>query len=452
MRKGYKMTKLGEIPVDWEVVKVDEVFDFIKTKSLSRAQLTYKDGRIYYIHYGDIHSTFKYPLLDTNEEQLPKVDPIVDLGSNIEYLREGDLIIADASEDLDGVGACIELNNVLDKNIIGGLHTIVCRDKKKITANGIKPYLFKCPPVLKSLRRIATGASVLGISKGNLSKIELLLPSIDEQQKIANILSTVDEKIDLIQAQIQDTQALKKGLMQRLLTKGIGHTAFKKSKLGEIPEDWEVKTLINLGSTDKPVIKAGPFGSSLRKEFYVAKGYKVYGQEQVIKNDPFYGDYYIDNNRFQTLKSCKVSEGDILLSLVGTLGKVLIIPKNAPKGLINPRLLRISINKAMYEPVFLAHYLKSTKTIKLLLKWSQGGTMGVLNASMLKKLPVPIPSILEQQKIAKILSTVDNKLDLLQEKKTNYQALKKGLMQQLLTGKIRVQVAQDARTSTNNLL
>ncbi|MBE7646810.1 restriction endonuclease subunit S [Tenacibaculum finnmarkense] len=214
----FKKSALGEIPKSWEVLAIDDLFDFIPTKSLSRAQLNYNKGELLYIHYGDIHSTFKYPVLNVNEINLPRVNIEIDIKGNIEYLKQGDLILADASEDVVGIGKCIELNNLKNKKIIGGLHTIVMRDKLGKTADGFRTYLLTSPIILPSLKRIATGASVQGVSKGNLKKIKILIPPLKEQQKIASILSSVDEKLGVLSEKKSYYQNLKKGLMQQLLT------------------------------------------------------------------------------------------------------------------------------------------------------------------------------------------------------------------------------------------
>lgn len=209
---------------------------------------------------------------------------------------------------------------------------------------------------------------------------------------------------------------------------------FKQSEVGLIPEDWDALELNGLGATGRPVIKAGPFGSSLKKEFYVSDGYKIYGQEQVIKNDPFYGDYFINKERYSKLKSCKVLPGDILLSLVGTFGKVLVIPEKALKGIINPRLLRISVDKNKFHTKYISYFLRSTKAIGILESKLQGGTMGVLNASILKSFQFPLPPTLKEQKaIATALSDVDELINGLENLITKKKAVKKGAMQQLLT-------------------
>ena len=205
-----------------------------------------------------------------------------------------------------------------------------------------------------------------------------------------------------------------------------------------VPKGWEFKNLEDLEGSDRPVVKAGPFGSSLKKEFYTETGYKIYGQEQVIADDAFYGDYYIDEKRYHSLKSCAVEPDDILISLVGTIGKVLLVPENAQPGVINPRLLRISLNKKQMSSKFFKYFLESRPTVNLLDRWAQGGTMGVLNAATLKALKVPVPPLLEQQKIAKILSTWDKAISTTERLIENSAQQKKALMQQLLTGKNRL--------------
>lgn len=172
------------------------------------------------------------------------------------------------------------------------------------------------------------------------------------------------------------------------------------SNLPGLPDGWVWTNIEQLAEAIPNAIKAGPFGSSLKKSFYVTKGYKIYGQEQVIREDPYYGDYYIDEGRFKTLSSCAVQPGDILISLVGTIGRVLILPNDIEPGIINPRLVKLSLDGRLIESQFFKFYLQSPYVKYLFSLVSHGGTMDILNLSILKEIPIALPSIDEQQVIS----------------------------------------------------
>ena len=213
---------------------------------------------------------------------------------------------------------------------------------------------------------------------------------------------------------------------------------FKQTELGLIPADWELVEIESLNVIGQPAIKAGPFGSSLTKDIYVNDGFKIYGQEQVISGDHQFGDYFVDELKFRQLRSCEVLPGDILLSLVGTAGKLLIIPENAAKGIINPRLLRFRLNQNKIIPLFFKNLFESERVQSYLAMSAQGGTMAVLNASILKRLSIPLPNIIEQTAIANALSDVDALISELEKLIAKKQAIKTATMQQLLTGRTRL--------------
>ena len=150
------------------------------------------------------------------------------------------------------------------------------------------------------------------------------------------------------------------------------------------------------------------------------------------------GDYYIDEGRFESLKSCEVRTGDVLVSLVGTFGKALVVPGDAEPGIINPRLIRVSLDSNLVLPEFFCYWLQASTTQRLLADAAQGGTMGVLNAGIVKNLSLGRPSWSEQEEIVKILKAVESRLDSEREKKTSEVKLKSALMSVLFSGEFRV--------------
>jgi type I restriction enzyme S subunit len=173
----------------------------------------------------------------------------------------------------------------------------------------------------------------------------------------------------------------------------------------ELPEGWVWCRIDSIADNKKGALKAGPFGSSLKKEFYTESGYKIYGQEQVITNDHTIGDYYIDEERFLSLKSCEVAPRDILISLVGTVGKVLILPDEIEKGIINPRLIKVSLHKQI-SPQYFKLFLYSPFLKSFIAENSQGSTMNIINLSILKLISIPLPSFEEQQAIVNKVSSL----------------------------------------------
>ena len=178
-------------------------------------------------------------------------------------------------------------------------------------------------------------------------------------------------------------------------------------KLPKIPSGWLWKTVDELGTSGRPAVKAGPFGSSLKKEFYVESGFRIYGQEQVIAGDLSIGDYYISRERFEALKSCEIKAGDILISLVGTFGKVLVVPSLFEPGIINPRLVRLCLDPKLIDPHFFSRFFRSPLARLQMDLHSHGGTMDILNAKNISGLFIPIPPIAQQRRIAEILDRAD---------------------------------------------
>ncbi|MBL0168499.1 MAG: restriction endonuclease subunit S [Propionivibrio sp.] len=166
-----------------------------------------------------------------------------------------------------------------------------------------------------------------------------------------------------------------------------------------VPENWAFASFDHLAAPVPNALKAGPFGSALKKDCYVPSGYKIYGQEQVIKQDAFYGDYYISEAKFAQLRSCEAKPGDLLISLVGTIGKVLVLPLEAEAGIINPRLIKMSLDLKLVYAEYVKIMLASPWVREFLFSESHGSTMDVLNLTILRNLPVPLPPLAEQHRI-----------------------------------------------------
>lgn len=172
-------------------------------------------------------------------------------------------------------------------------------------------------------------------------------------------------------------------------------------------EDWAECRIDELGNGRRPVLKAGPFGSAVTKATYEASGYKVYGQQEVVAKDLNAEAYFVSEATFRRHKSCAVEPGDILMTMMGTIGRVYRVPQGAPKGIINPRLVRIAFDKSRVLPEFAEAALEQRPLQRLLDRRSHGGTMQGLNLDALASIRLSIPPLPEQRKIAEILRSWD---------------------------------------------
>lgn len=266
-----------------------------------------------------------------------------------------------------------------------------------------------------------------------MNAFKVILPTVEEQKNIAALLSDMDTLVSTLEKQISKKKAIKQGAMQELLT--------GKRRLPGSSGEWRTEIIPNVLQKQEG-IKIGPFGSQLRKEYLLEDGpYRVYGQENVYAQDFSIGNRYLNREKYRQLQSCEIHSGDFLISTMGTVGKCAIVPSSIQPGIMDSHLIRLRINEQKLMPEYLLHlfsedlgYLKG-QTSKL----SVGGIMDGLSTKIVNALNVFYPEDLSEQKaIADILSEMDMEIAALEEKLAKYRQVKQGMMQQLLTGKIRL--------------
>jgi len=277
---------------------------------------------------------------------------------------------------------------------------------------------------------MATGTP--GLNRDLVYKQVIPLPSLPEQKKIAEILTTVDQGIEKVDEAIQRTQRLKKGLMQELLTRGIGHKEFKGTEIGRIPEDWKITRLGEIGELER-----GKFAFRPRNDP------KFYGGEfPFIQTGDISEANGIIRKYSQTLNEdgFKISKlfkkGTIVISIAGNIGDVGILDFDScfPDSIVG-----IKANSEKTNHLFLMYLLQKFKSG--LDSIAPRSTQKNINLGILGTFKLPLPSLPEQQKIAEILSTADERLELLRKRKERLERIKKGLMNDLLTGRMRVKIS-----------
>lgn len=430
--QGYKKTTIGFIPQGWEIKRLKTIVTPVKTFSYSRDKLSDNVQTLIYIHYGDIHKSGEKYSVNLNVDRLPYLmDGILSenqiSANDFPKLQSGDILLPDASEDYDGIGHAWELQNVGQQNVIGGLHTIAIRPNPQFVLLGYGSLMFYSWPVSKALKRIAQGTKVYSISFNLIDNIKILLPPLKEQQKIAEVLGTWDKTIEKQTQLIKKLELRKKGLMQQLLTG-------KKRLLG-FNKKWEKIKLGKIGKFDK--------GFGVPKDSIKENGNKAitYGEiytkyNYVIKNVAS----YIDDETASISK--KITRGAILFTGSGEtledIGKCVAFIDNdvAYAGgdiiIFNPS---IGINS-----VVLSYCLNSSPVNAQKWKYGQGFSVVHIYQKDLAKIQIEIPSLEEQTAIAQVLTAADHEIELAQQKLELLRQQKRGLMQQLLTGKKRIKI------------
>lgn len=387
---------------DWVQRNLGEVVQKVKSYSLSRDVETEDDTGFEYIHYGDIH-TQKADVIDGNTK-LPSIVP-----GDYDLVQVGDVIVADASEDYLGIAEPAVVVNKPTQNLVAGLHTIAIRP------NGIHPlflyYLLHTQLFKHFGYRTGTGLKVFSISYPNLAKFTFAMPTLDEQEAIANTLRDMDNLIAANQRKLDLLKEQKKGYLQKTFPKNGAKVP--ELRFAGFADDWEERKLGDL-------IKEFSIKSKIEDEYKVLSstnsGMKF--REGRVTGTSNLGYKIIKN-------------GDLVLSPQNLwLGNINI--NNIGKGLVSPSYKTfklINIDSSFINP--------QLRTQKMLEEYKNSSTQGAsvvrrnLEIDSFYQIKIFVPTISEQEKIGSFFQQLDNTIVLQHQKLAKYQSVKKSLLQQM---------------------
>ncbi|WP_295545356.1 restriction endonuclease subunit S [uncultured Pseudacidovorax sp.] len=344
------------------------------------------------------------------------------------------------------IGRCAVLpGNVGEGNV--NQHVCIIRPADALLPSFLSQYL-NSQFGQGQINKLQAGGNREGLNYQQVRGFSIGLPPLAEQEKIAAILTAVDDKLDVIARQIEATQTLKQGLMQTLFSRGVGtkdadgrwmaHAEFKDSPFGPIPSKWGVKTL---GEVCDGELQTGPFGSQLHAHEYQDKGVPVLMPKDLVNcRANLETAAKVSQTRAEELGRHRLNRGDLLFSRRGDVARFALIDEKSEGALCGTGCLKAIPGKA-HSPAYLAHLLQLDVVRTWLEQNAVGQTMPNMNTAILASLPLVVPDDrAEQERIAGILDSVDAKASLFNEKRASYQTLKRGLMQKLLTGEWRVKV------------
>lgn len=414
------------IPSGWQSIFVDDLCYVMKGQGLSKKYVD-PSGKNKCILYGELFTTYNEVIKDvksktnSNEGVLSVGGDILVPGSTTTVAR--DLAIASSLNE--------------DNVLLGGDINILRKKDDYYDSNFLAYYLTHYKK--DEIGKLGQGTTIVHLYGSNIKNLEVIIPKdVKEQQKIAVILGAVDEDIAKTQEVIATTEKLKRGLMQQLFSRGIGYTKFKETKIGQIPEDWEVVAIkdapIKLIDGDRGVNYPG-------LSDFTSGGYCLFLNNKNIKNDQFvFSDIqFISREKDEKLRKGKLQRLDVVLTTRGTVGNVAFYDKSVT-------FENIRINSGMIllrafeeiSPAYLYHLMKSPFMKKRYAEVVSGSAQPQLPIRSLEQIFIPIPLEDEQEKIVKISQSIDEKISVNKKLKAKLTTLKKGLMQDLLSGKVRV--------------
>ena len=427
----YSVIKANEYAKDWNFIELGNIDSGIFSNGMNKNKEDYGIGCLF-VNILDVFREFtidpkKLKRVKASDEEIKQYS-----------LRKGDLILDRSSNILETVGYPSYFDGADDPVVFSGF-TFRYRPNSKSWHSKFLTYQLMSHSIRKLVISISTKSANSNVNQKSYKKILIPCPSILEQQKIASILCNVDALIESTQDVVDKSEKLKKGLMQKLLIKGIGHTKFKKMKWMfdkeiVVPENWEYKKI-----RDFFKLKSGGTPSRTKPEFFKGDVYWVtsgdLNRSKIKDTVEKITDFAISDTRLKLFP-----KGTFLIASYGleaskTRGKCGILEMDATCNQACIAFLPSSKILSLFMFYFYLHFGE-----KIVFSIAQGTKQQNIYSYTLKKVSLFVPPLEEQQKIASILSGVDAYIQKNQEYKKKLERLKKGLMQKLLTGKIRVTV------------
>ena len=357
--------------------------------------------------------------------------------SNYKVLEEGDF--AYATIHLDEGSIDYLRREVTEGGAVSPMYTVF-RVKSELVESYFLKQLFRSGQGLRAWQRIGKGTvnRRKSIQFKRLEKVRIPLPPLSEQRKIAAILASVDDAITATRKVIEQTKRVKQGLLQTLMTRGIGHTRFKKTEIGEIPETWEACSLGDVLDG----IEAGRSPAAIDDP--------AEGEQWGVLKVSAIGDgrFFQDQNKtlpdgYEIEPSHRVKPGDVLISRANTaelVGAACRVPNAAYQLMLSDKTLRLKPHLKRITPGFLAEIANARSSRRYFASVATGSSASMKNLSQAKirSLPVALPPLAEQRSMEAVLDSGRRALEAEEVHSTGLKTLKAGLMQDLLTGRVRV--------------
>jgi type I restriction enzyme S subunit len=297
----------------------------------------------------------------------------------------------------------------------------------------------------------SVGATMDNLNTRILAKIRLPIPPTHEQRLILSFVERetvrIDRLADVRRKQVECLHQQRTAVIHDAVTKGLDpHVTMRPSGaewLGDMPAKWNRYRIRHLLRPGKDGIRIGPFGSSLKAEFIREEGYKVYGQENVIGRSFELGTRYIDESKYLALREYAIRARDVLITMMGSIGRCIVVPDGIANGIMDSHLIRIGVDTRRIDAHYLALLIEAAPYVGANIEYeSKGSIMDGLNSAIVKQLLILLPTIQEQRSIMKYIASETAHLDTLASKYRRELELlgeyRASLISHAVTGKIDV--------------
>ena len=404
-----------DIPNDWNVITLGDYAQIFRGGSPRPIQafLTTSDQGINWIKIGDVGAGEKF--IETTEEKI-----IPEGVSRSRMVYKGDLILSNS----------MSYGRPYIMNIEGCIHDgwLMIQKYDRLFNREYLYYALSSDLTMRQYVAMAAGSSVQNLNKEKVSKVVLPCPKISEQKKIAEVLSSIDALIVDLQKLIRKKKDIRQGTMQMLVT--------GKKRLDGFDGEW-VK--INLSKNSKLKARIGWQGLTTAEYLDEGYSYLITGTDFKDGQINWNGCHYVDYNRYEQDPNIQVSNGDLLLTKDGTIGKVAYVADLTRLATLNSGVFLVKPITDAYTAHFMFYVLESSVFKDFLQQLSAGSTINHLYQKDLVKFDLYVPPTKEEHEaIAAILFDMDSDIHKLEAKLEKYQKIKQGMMEELLTGKVRL--------------
>jgi type I restriction enzyme S subunit len=421
---NFQITPIGEIPEEWKVAAIEDIARVkgrIGWRGYKRTDFVEKGKGALSLGANNITEDNRLTLTEPTYVSWEKYRESPEI-----HVKPLDILMAQRGS----LGKVAIVNRDVQEATINP-NVVLLRDIK--IDNFYFYYVLISTSTMKQVLSVKSSTTVPLLTQQQIKSFKIPLPPTSEQKAIVGVLGVVDSAIELVDRVIAKTERLKKGLMQTLLTKGIGHKEYKDTPIGKTPKTWQIVRLKDAVEIDKE--SRDPSREIPDKTFLYVDIDSVDGGTGKIRNPK-----QILGKKAPSRARRVIHENDVIMSTVRPYLKAFaIVPRELDGQICSTGFAVLSCGSNIL-PYFLLNILFSSQIINQCNRMMVGGQYPALNQSQVSEIRIPLPPLSEQQKIADAFLSVDRKLELERNEKTKLERIKQSLMDLLLTGKIRVKV------------